>query len=103
MIPERLWVARNDDLISLVVHALVFGPAGTLFVGTDRGVFEASIDGGEWTRLGSGPSTPQVISLAYDKGGQLFAGTAGGGVFEYSFTTVVPSATKPPARVSRRV
>jgi hypothetical protein len=77
-------------------------PEGAIVAGSDRGVFVNRLDGGPWERLGSGPSPPQAISLAYDESSRrLFAGTAGGGVFEYSFVSISPELAPKPARVER--
>ncbi len=82
-----------------VLRILVDGtdPSGnTILAGTDIGVFR-SVDGGaDWTpyNLGAVPAVP-VFDLEQNRGGMIFAGTFGRGVFEIAGANVTasPSAT----------
>jgi photosystem II stability/assembly factor-like uncharacterized protein len=63
------------------IHALVSAPDGTVFALTDSGVFKHSLGNCFWIPFSEGLSTKDVLSLAIDKEGKLYAGSNGGGVF----------------------
>lgn len=58
--------------------------AGT-FVGTfGQGVYRSTDNGSSWTQVTDGLTDLNVLSLAFDAGGHLYAGTQSGGVFKSS-------------------
>jgi hypothetical protein len=59
-----------------------------LYAGTESGVFRSTDGGAKWTEANSGLTTPDVQTIAVDPKtpARLFAGTAGGGVFEMTFS-----------------
>jgi hypothetical protein len=65
-----------------------------VFAGTDGGGVFQTINGGEiWAPLNAGLSNLSVLSLVIDPTGNvLHAGTAGGGVFDYQISGVLPPA-----------
>jgi hypothetical protein len=80
------WSSINAGLPEpLSVRAIVFSSTapGTLYIGTDAGVFRSLDSGDHWTAFNDGLTNLDVTSLAIDPTGQfLHAGTNGGGVFD---------------------
>jgi hypothetical protein len=83
-------VGLRARISSLAVDPL---KPGTLYAGTDRGVFvndEADHDGSPWSPLLQGLTAPTVSSLVIDPSGtHLYAGTTNG-VFDIEFSTQGP-------------
>jgi hypothetical protein len=69
------------------VQSLVIDPRrpATVYAGTERdGVFASTDRGSSWRRLARGLLPVAIPSLAVDPDdGRLYAGTYGGGVFDY--------------------
>jgi photosystem II stability/assembly factor-like uncharacterized protein len=85
----RSWVDLRDNIPDERTWstALAFGPDGSLFLGTDKGVYR-SLDGGEsWTRASAGlpvkPSegTPEAVRAMGFHDGRLYAALVEGGLF----------------------
>jgi photosystem II stability/assembly factor-like uncharacterized protein len=81
------WTAVNSGLASTLVNALAIDPSApaTLYVGTDGGgVFKSTNGGQSWTAFNAGLTNTSVLALAIDPSAPaLYAGTRGGGVFDY--------------------
>lgn len=70
---------RADSIASDHVLALAVDPAGTLWVGGNRGLDRYSGDGFAHLRAGAeGLSSPVVLSLVAERGGPLWIGTGAG-------------------------
>ena len=76
-------------------RALAFDPKGNPWFGNWEGLFE--FDGRRYKHHGAGPETPwgRVSALLFDRGGGLWVGTAGRGL--YRFTQGRPETPPPPA------
>jgi len=74
---------KATDLPASPAHAIAYDPStSTLYAGTYAGVYETDDLGATWVHTGaSGPSNPQILSLAVLPQGGLLAGTLGGSVF----------------------
>jgi hypothetical protein len=86
------WTAVNSGLTGSIVEALVVDSSGpaTLYVGTFGGVFKSVDGGGSWTSDERRPDSSTVNALAIDPStGTLYAGTVGGGVFDYQTVIAV--------------
>ena len=76
------WQDISSNLPDLPAFSLAMG-MGTLFLGTDAGVYDSQDGGGSWDRLGDGLPNAQVKELALNSArGILAAGTHGRGMFE---------------------
>ena len=65
------------------VNDLVIGPAFTLYIATDQGVFVSHTGGWAWRRLGRGMPLVPVDDIEYDRGNhRLVAATFGRGIYE---------------------
>ena len=75
------WMLKNNGIISVAAHALVFAADGNIIAATlDFGMYK-STDGGEnWSPLDI--NYPYIWSLGKTSGGSLFAGTYGGGLYK---------------------
>jgi photosystem II stability/assembly factor-like uncharacterized protein len=80
------WTPAEDGLPSYrVVNSLATDPRdpGTVYAGTDRGVYVTRDGGRSWAPMGTGPGgflAVPVLDLAVDpRDGTLYAGTGGGG------------------------
>ena len=83
------WSGVNAGLTNTSVNVLVIDPvtASTLYAGTEGGVFKSIDLGGTWSAMNSGLPDVAVLSLAIDArtgGGNLYAGTAGSGIYQYN-------------------
>jgi ligand-binding sensor domain-containing protein len=67
---------------NLDVYALMFDASGSLYAGTDGGVFRTQAGQG-WSPVNTGLTNLHVRSLAKDGAGNIYAGT-GAGVFKLS-------------------
>jgi photosystem II stability/assembly factor-like uncharacterized protein len=84
------WVDISGNLPDLPVHTLALG-SGTLYVGTDAGVYFSQDGGATWDRLGDGLPNAQVNELALNEDlGILAAGTHGRGMWELSLGDLAP-------------
>jgi photosystem II stability/assembly factor-like uncharacterized protein len=76
------WEKLAGNLPAASAHAIAYdASASTLYAGTYAGVYESGDFGATWTRVGTGPANPQVISLAVLPGGRLLAGTFAGSAY----------------------
>jgi photosystem II stability/assembly factor-like uncharacterized protein len=79
-------VWTDGGLTGRQVYALAIDPRGTLYAGTDEGLFRGT--GGTWTSIGPTilgvVSSPGILALAIDPSAPatLYAGTSGAGVFK---------------------
>ncbi len=73
--------------------------AATFFAGTDGGVFRSSDNGDNWSPINTGLTDTDVLALAFNSNGDIFAGTNGGGVFRHveSPTAVEEISTRIPS------
>jgi ligand-binding sensor domain-containing protein len=71
------WGIKNTGLTDLNVRVLQVDAGGTVFAGTDNGVFKLA---GAWQRVGIEP-LGAVFALAFDTNGDLYAGVADGFVW----------------------
>ncbi|MBI5471156.1 MAG: hypothetical protein HY961_02290 [Ignavibacteriae bacterium] len=75
------WQERNAGLSTHAIYAIAVDVTGTVFVGTDDGIFSSTNGGEYWTRVSDGLSNTIVSALAVSPSGMMFAGTLGGGIF----------------------
>jgi photosystem II stability/assembly factor-like uncharacterized protein len=73
------WVQTNGLYNEQQINALAVS-GGTIFAGTDSGLFRSTDSGTSWTAVDSGLGKKPVRSFAMS-GGNLFAGTSGYGIF----------------------
>jgi len=68
-------------VITTDVRALAIAPNGHVFAGTyqNGGVFRSNDDGDSWTPVNTGLTCGNVVALAVNASGDLFAGTTGCG------------------------
>ncbi len=71
------WSARNHGLDSEIIFSLTIAPSGIVYAGGKGFIFSSSDFGQHWdTSLIATPtSTEEVLSLAADSAGDVFAGT----------------------------
>jgi photosystem II stability/assembly factor-like uncharacterized protein len=86
------WTNISGNLPDLPAYTLAIDPSsGSLYVGTDDGVYLSGNQGGSWSRFGGGLPHAQVRDLELLPNFQLlFAGTHGRGAWEIS-TAIAPS------------
>ena len=83
----RSWhvIQRSMDPRTAEIRALVQNERGVVFAATNGDGVLASFDGGNtWQSANEGLTTKQVLTLAVDAQGRLFAGTPFSGVFRAS-------------------
>ena len=74
------WEQINTNLPNLAVNSLAVKSDGTVFAGTEGGVFR--YDGTQWQPTDTvGMKYNLVFSLAINPSGRIYAGTANGGVY----------------------
>jgi photosystem II stability/assembly factor-like uncharacterized protein len=77
------WTNISGDLPDVPVNAIaVDSTTGSIFVGTDIGVFETTDGGVHWRHLTKGMPNIAVFGLVIDGDGRLIASTHGRGMFE---------------------
>ena len=86
----RSWQAVNAGLPrgQVFVHALAIDPrrTATVYAATDRGFLRSTDGGGTWRPFSRGLTNLDVTAIAIASTGRvLYAGTRGGGVFDYRF------------------
>ena len=67
--------------------SLLANPSGHVYAGTSDGFYHSVDDGKTWLQMNSGLTTREVVALAMDEDGYLFAGTGGEGVFRSTRST----------------
>lgn len=85
----KTWLDLRDNIPDdrIWSTALAFGEEGTLFLGTDRGVYRSPDEGETWTRASAGlpirpyEGTPQGVRALRFRDGRLYAALAQGGLF----------------------
>jgi photosystem II stability/assembly factor-like uncharacterized protein len=78
------WTNISDNLPPVPVHGLVLNPShpGTIYAGTEVGVFISTQRGGRWRRFGSGlPNAPVYSIVANKQTGFVTVGTHGRGAW----------------------
>jgi photosystem II stability/assembly factor-like uncharacterized protein len=84
------WVDISGNLPDLPAHTLALG-TGSLYLGTDAGVYFSQDGGTTWGRLGEGFPNAQVNELALNEGmGILAACTHGRGAWELALAALAP-------------
>jgi hypothetical protein len=77
------WTDISGDLPDVPANCIALDPGGTIYLGTDIGVFESSDGGATWTY--DNDSLPTVAVFGLDRNpntGQIVASTHGRGMFE---------------------
>jgi hypothetical protein len=89
------WTNVTGDLPNTPVWSVAVSPdGGTIYVGTDIGVYTSSNGGVNWTVMGSGMPQAQVVELVDVAGtNTLYAGTHGRGAWSISTLAAPPSLT----------
>jgi photosystem II stability/assembly factor-like uncharacterized protein len=84
------WTEQNDGFTAFDANAVTFNSAGHVFAAAAGGVFRSTNDGVSWTDVSSGliPAGGNVETVAMDSKNYAYAGTAGGGVFRSTRSTV---------------
>lgn len=79
---EGGWSPRNRGLPPTIsLRCLTAAPSGDLFLGSTDGIYR-SLDGGvTWKLVRRGLQQSEILTLAADPFGSLYAGTAAGGVY----------------------
>ncbi|AOY81334.1 hypothetical protein BJP36_16905 [Moorena producens JHB] len=82
-IDQREWTSISTDLLKNAdVRALVREPnTGSLFVGTNNGIFRSRDEGRNWVEINKGLTNLDIYSLAVNEKGYIFAGATEGNVF----------------------
>jgi photosystem II stability/assembly factor-like uncharacterized protein len=97
------WVDISGNLPDLPCHSLAIG-MGSLFVGTDAGVYFSQDGGATWNPAGDGLPNAQVNELALNENlGILAAGTHGRGMWELSLGDLAHPFRQGPAAAGPRV
>jgi len=97
------WTEQNVGFTALDVNSVTVNSIGHVFAGAAGGVFRSTTDGDSWSDISSGllPPGGNVWALAIDRPGFVFAGTAGGGVFQSAYPTVRLAPTPRPRPTPR--
>lgn len=76
----------DEKTVSYNIHQIMVGPAGNVWVATDSGVAVLNVKDQQWKvfKTESGLSNNSVYSIAINPAGNLFAGTAQGGVMKFN-------------------
>lgn len=70
------WSARNSGMDSAIIFSLTVAPSGVVYAGGGPYVFSSSDSGQHWdTSFIAGPPFEEVLALAADSAGDVFAGT----------------------------
>ncbi|HVO73328.1 MAG TPA: T9SS type A sorting domain-containing protein, partial [Ignavibacteriaceae bacterium] len=77
----------SSAFLALTVNTKGYVYAGSLF----KGMFSSTDNGNTWSKINEGLSNPNVLSLAADSSGYLYAGTFGG-VFRSNSSTISDSS-----------
>jgi photosystem II stability/assembly factor-like uncharacterized protein len=73
------WQPVNTGLTNLTIQDIVITPNNHVFAATWSGVFRSTDQGLSWTLMNT--DAVEVIALATNENGHLFAGTYGSGVY----------------------
>lgn len=90
------WVDISGDLPNTPVNDVAIDPdiAGTVYIGTDIGVFRTTNGGLNWIEIGTGLPNVPVTSVVLHRGTRmLVAGTHGRGVWQLSVPTGIVTLT----------
>jgi photosystem II stability/assembly factor-like uncharacterized protein len=90
------WNSISSNLPNLPVNVIVQDPvgAGTLYVGTDIGVYVTRNQGGSWEPFMNGLPNVAVNDMEFTPTGALRVATGGRGMWEYSLPNIVVLAAK---------
>ncbi|NEO43230.1 MAG: hypothetical protein F6K55_03530 [Moorea sp. SIO4A3] len=82
-IDQQKWTSISTDLLKNAdVRALVREEnTGSLFVGTNNGIFRSRDEGRNWVEINKGLTNLDIYSLAVNEKGYIFAGATEGNVF----------------------
>ncbi|MBE9071033.1 putative baseplate assembly protein [Microcystis sp. LEGE 08355] len=75
------WLSHNINLPDLKWQTLVITSDGTVFLGTNKGLYRNKNQGDHWEIITGGLSQQPIFSLLLTSDDQLFVGTVNGGVF----------------------
>ncbi len=70
------WTARNSSMENAAIFSLTVAPDGTVYAGSKQFIFSSTDEGEHWdTSENVGLSFDEVLALAADSSGNIFAGT----------------------------
>lgn len=69
----------TDNYLHADIHAFTWGPDGTLYIGTDGGVFESSDNGDSYKHISRNYNTVQFYNVAYSNSREVAGGTQDNG------------------------
>jgi len=98
------WQDISGNLPDIPVLSIALDPdhPGTLYVGTDVGVFRTTDDGRHWSLFGTGLPTVAVVDLVFHAPSRtLIAATHGRSVYRISLSAPLPTPTPTPTRAVR--
>ncbi len=76
------WSLFTQGLTCSHVYSMIELPDGGIAAGTDNGVFILPLEGCEWVPFSSGLVPQNILSLACNKRGQLYAACGADGIFK---------------------
>jgi len=90
------WASISSNLPNLPVNVIVQDPVdpGTLFVGTDIGVYVTRNQGGSWAPFMNGLPNVAVNDMEFTPTGALRVATGGRGMWEFSLPNIAVLAVK---------
>jgi photosystem II stability/assembly factor-like uncharacterized protein len=74
---------------TMPIHSIIMTQGNHVLAASDNGVFRSTNGGVTWTQLNTGLTHLQVLSLAVDNSGYVYAGTRGLGVFRSRFPAAI--------------
>jgi len=69
------WIARNAGMESQIIFSLAIAPIGTIYAGAGSYIFSSTDSGQHWDTSLTLPGGDEVLALAADSSGDVFAGT----------------------------
>ncbi|MBI3195384.1 MAG: hypothetical protein HYZ34_13110, partial [Ignavibacteriae bacterium] len=79
------WTKLENGLTANAFYALSFCKHGTVYAGTEQGIFRSDDDGNSWFSDEAGIKDVAVISLVTNDDDAIFAGTGKGIVYIHKF------------------
>lgn len=100
----RTWRDISGNLPDIPVNVILIDPrrTGTLYLGTDAGIFRSTAGGNSWTPFGTGMPPVIVTDLGMTNSGALKAATYGRGIYEQATAGVGPGGNAPRNVSTRR-